>query len=91
MNLAGELVLSRNQILQNATTSQDAETIATARGLNLIITELQEGIMKIRMQPIGVLWTQFPRVVRDLSMKMGKSISLHLDGKSTELDVQGLL
>lgn len=86
MNLAGELVLSRNQILQNAATSQDPELVTTAQGLNQITTELQEGIMKIRMQPIGLLWSRFPRLVRDLSQKLGKSIRLELGGKSTELD-----
>jgi len=86
MTLAGELVLARNQILQQAADFQDANSSATAQRLNLITTELQEGIMKIRMQPIGTLWSKFPRVVRDLSMQLGKQVKLEMEGKGTELD-----
>ncbi|MFT5050641.1 MAG: two-component system chemotaxis sensor kinase CheA [Chlamydiales bacterium] len=86
MNLAGELVLARNQILQLAAVTQDTETIATAQRLNLVTSELQEGIMKVRMQPIGVLWSKFPRLVRDLAQVCGKSMRLEMEGKNTELD-----
>jgi len=58
------LVLTRNQILQFNTEREDAALNATSQRLNLITTELQEGVMKTRMQPIGVVWNKFPRVVR---------------------------
>lgn len=86
MNLAGELVLARNQILQGAALSQDPASITTAQRLNLITSELQEQIMKVRMQPIGMLWAKLPRVVRDLAKQLGKSVNLEMEGKSTELD-----
>lgn len=86
MNLAGELVLARNQILQSALSSDDAADIATAQRLNQITSELQERIMKVRMQPVGMLWSKFPRIVRDLSKQLGKQIKLEMQGKGTELD-----
>ncbi len=86
MNLVGELVLARNQILQHLTTSADHTLGATSQRLNLITTELQEGVMKTRMQPIGNVWSKFPRVVRDLASSCGKQIRLEMEGKETELD-----
>ncbi len=86
MNLVGELVLARNQILQFVPTGADASFIATSQHLNLVTSELQEGVMKTRMQPIGNIWSKFPRVVRDLSMAVGKKIRLEMEGKETELD-----
>ncbi|MGE3617567.1 MAG: Hpt domain-containing protein, partial [Gemmatimonadales bacterium] len=68
MNLVGELVLARNQILQHLTTTADNSLGATSQRLNLITTELQEGVMKTRMQPIGNVWSKFPRIVRDLAL-----------------------
>jgi two-component system, chemotaxis family, sensor kinase CheA len=86
MNLVGELVLARNQILQFSPAKSDSSFIATSQHLNLVTTELQEGVMKTRMQPIGNIWSKFPRVVRDLSMAVGKKIRLEMEGKDTELD-----
>jgi two-component system chemotaxis sensor kinase CheA len=86
MNLAGELVLARNQILQAATSSHDAAATGVAQRLNLITTELQERIMKVRMQAVGTMWNKLPRVVRDLSKQLGKSVHLEMQGKGTELD-----
>jgi len=86
MNLVGELVLARNQILQFNSTQQDASFLNTTQRLNLITTELQEGVMKTRMQPIGNIWSKFPRVVRDLSTSCGKCVSIDMEGKETELD-----
>ncbi len=86
MNLVGELVLARNQILQFVPTGADSSFIATSQHLNLVTSELQEGVMKTRMQPIGNIWSKFPRVVRDLSMAVGKKIRLEMEGKETELD-----
>lgn len=88
MNLVGELVLARNQIIQHSTKdgSSDSGLIATSQRLNLITTELQEGVMKTRMQPIGNVWSKFPRVVRDLALSCGKKIRIEMEGKETELD-----
>ena len=86
MNLVGELVLSRNQILQYAVRHDDAALGASSQHLNLITTELQEGVMKTRMQPIGTVWNKLPRVVRDMANASGKKIKLEMDGAETELD-----
>ncbi len=85
MNLVGELVLARNQVLQFGERGNTALNAATQR-LNLITTELQEGVMKTRMQPIGNVWSKFPRVVRDLAQTCGKQIRLEMEGEGTELD-----
>jgi two-component system chemotaxis sensor kinase CheA len=85
MNLVGELVLARNQILQ-VSASQDSAFTTTSQRLNLITTELQESVMKTRMQPIGVVWDKLPRVVRDLAASCGKKIQIEMDGAETELD-----
>jgi len=86
MNLVGELVLARNQILQYTAAKEDPAFLATTQRLNLITTELQEGVMKTRMQPIGNVWSKFPRVVRDLAQACGKQVRIEMDGKDTELD-----
>lgn len=86
MNLVGELVLARNQILQFSTSQQDSAFLNTTQRLNLITTELQEGVMKARMQPIDNVWNKFPRVVRDLAMACGKQVHVEMEGKDTELD-----
>ncbi len=86
MDLVGELVLTRNQILQFNTEREDAALNATSQRLNLITTELQEGVMKTRMQPIGMVWNKLPRVVRDMAVALGKQIRLEMDGAETELD-----
>jgi len=86
MDLVGELVLTRNQILQFNAEREDAALNATSQRLNLITTELQEGVMKTRMQPIGTVWSKLPRVVRDMAVSLGKQIRLEMDGAETELD-----
>jgi two-component system, chemotaxis family, sensor kinase CheA len=86
MDLVGELVLTRNQILQFNTEREDAALNATSQRLNLITTELQEGVMKTRMQPIGMVWNKLPRVVRDMAVALGKQIRVEMDGAETELD-----
>jgi two-component system chemotaxis sensor kinase CheA len=86
MNLVGELVLSRNQILQYAVRHADAALGASSQHLNLITTELQEGVMKTHMQPIGTVWNKLPRVVRDMASATHKQIKLEMDGAETELD-----
>jgi len=86
MNLVGELVLARNQILQHTASAEDSSFQATSQRLNLITTELQEGVMKTRMQPIGTVWAKFPRVVRDLAAACAKQARIEMEGKETELD-----
>ncbi|MDB5346065.1 MAG: Signal transduction histidine kinase CheA [Schlesneria sp.] len=86
MNLVGELVLARNQILQYSRTTEDATLIAASQRLNLITSELQEGVMKTRMQPIQNAWAKLPRVVRDLSLQCGKKVQVKMEGAETELD-----
>jgi two-component system, chemotaxis family, sensor kinase CheA len=86
MNLVGELVLVRNQILQICSREQEPKLIATSQQLNLLTSELQEGVVKVRMQPIDNIWQQFPRMVRDLAMQCGKRVLLEMQGKETELD-----
>ena len=86
MNLVGELVLARNQVLQYSAAESSSMLNATSQRLNLITSELQEGVMKTRMQPIGNVWSKFPRVVRDLAVACGKKVRIEMDGKETELD-----
>ncbi|MFK8024020.1 MAG: chemotaxis protein CheA [Ilumatobacter sp.] len=86
MNLVGELVLSRNQIVQLAGSNPENEFAKPSQRLNLLTSELQESVMKTRMQPIGSIWNKLPRVVRDLSNQVGKDIRLEMEGKETELD-----
>jgi two-component system, chemotaxis family, sensor kinase CheA len=86
MTSVGELVLARNQILQYTSKLDDAGFVSTAQRLNLITTELQESVMKTRMQPIGNVWAKFPRVVRDLASQLGKQVRIEMEGKETELD-----
>ncbi len=86
MNLVGELVLARNQILQYTAAAENAQLTAASQRLNLITTELQEGVMKTRMQPIGNIWSKFPRVVRDTAAGCGKKVRIDMEGQETELD-----
>lgn len=86
MNLVGELVLARNQVIQFTAKNNDSQFLATSQRLNIITTELQESAMKTRMQPIGNVWSKFPRVVRDISVALNKKIRVEMEGKETELD-----
>lgn len=86
MNLVGELVLARNQIVEYVGAHENTQVVAAAQRLNLITSELQEGVMQTRMQPIHSVWAKLPRVVRDLSRACGKQIRVEMEGKSTELD-----
>ena len=86
MTLVGELVLARNQIQQFALKLGDAPFARSVQRLNTITGELQEGVMKTRMQPVGHIWDRFPRIVRDLAAQCGKQVRLELEGKDTELD-----
>jgi len=86
MTQVGELVLARNQLLQLANSLGDAGLQAVSQRMNLIATELQEEVMKTRMQPIGNIWAQCPRTVRDVALSCGKQVSIEMEGKETELD-----
>jgi two-component system chemotaxis sensor kinase CheA len=86
MNLAGELVLARNQILQITKSHSDTHIRNITQRLSLVTSELQEGVMKTRMQQIATVWNKFPRVVRDVAKSCGKSVRLEMEGKETELD-----
>lgn len=86
MLLVGELVLTRNQIVQYSAQQTDQTLLQASQRLNLIASELQEGVMKTRMQPMEALWSKFPRVVRDLGIACGKQVRLNQIGKETELD-----
>ena len=85
MNLVGELVLARNQIMEY-NTGQRTPMAAAAQRLDLITTELQARVMTTRMQPVGSAWNRFPRLVRDVSAACGKNVRLEMEGAETELD-----
>ncbi|QXG74259.1 chemotaxis protein CheA [Modestobacter sp. L9-4] len=86
MLLVGELVLTRNQIVQYVGRQNDQDLVRASQRLNLIASELQESAMKTRMQPIDHIWSKLPRVVRDLGLQLSKNIRLEMEGKDTELD-----
>jgi len=86
MSLVSELVLSRNQLLQCSTRLNDSLLQIAARQFNLVTSELQEALMKTRMQPISNVWNKFPRMVREVAFKLGKQINLQMQGADTELD-----
>lgn len=86
MNLAGELVLGRNQLLQSVNSADGNSLQAVAARLDQVTSELQESIMQTRMQPIGNVFSKFPRVVRDLSAKLGKQIGVVMEGGEVEVD-----
>ena len=88
MNLAGELVLGRNQLLRTMSPhAQDFPGLADIlQNINQVTTELQEAAMQTRMQPIGTIFSRFPRIVRDLSKQMGKQIEVDVRGGDVELD-----
>ncbi|MEO6708288.1 MAG: chemotaxis protein CheA [Planctomycetota bacterium] len=86
MDLVGELVLSRNQIRQHAETSVHAGLRASSLRLAQLTSELQEGVMRTRMQPIGSVWSQVPRLVRDLCAKIDKRIRFEASGADTPID-----
>src|SRR5690349_15789067 len=86
LNMVGELVLARNQLVRGVMETGDATLVRSAQRLGMITSELQEGIMKTRMQPIDHIWSKLPRVVRDLSTSLGKQVQLVMQGRETELD-----
>jgi len=90
MTMVSELVLTRNQLLEIVRRHEDSEFKVPLQRLSNVTAELQEGVMKTRMQPIGNAWQKLPRIVRDLATELGKDIELEMHGAETELDRQVL-
>ncbi len=90
MTMVSELVLTRNQLLQILRHQKESEFSVPLQRLNHVTSELQEGVMKTRMQPIGNAWSKLPRIIRDLSVELNKKIDLQMIGAETELDRQVL-
>ena len=90
MTMVSELVLTRNQVMQILRHQKDSAFAAPLQRLNHVTSELQEGVMKTRMQPIGNAWAKLPRLIRDLNHELGKRIELEMVGADTELDRQVL-
>jgi two-component system chemotaxis sensor kinase CheA len=90
MTMVSELVLTRNQLLEIVRRHEDSEFKVPLQRLSNVTAELQEGVMKTRMQPIGHAWQKLPRIVRDLATELGKEIELEMHGADTELDRQVL-
>ncbi len=84
MNLVGELVLTRNQVLQ--ATAADPNMTLLSRRLDMVTADLRESVMKARMQPVSNVFSKMPRMVRDLSQSLGRRVSLKMEGQETELD-----
>ena len=90
MTMVSELVLTRNQLLEISRRNEDTEFKVPLQRLSNVTAELQEGVMKTRMQPIGNAWQKLPRIVRDLAGELHKQIELEMHGADTELDRQVL-
>jgi two-component system chemotaxis sensor kinase CheA len=84
MNLVGELVLTRNQVLQ--ATAADPKMTLLSRRLDMVTADLRESVMKARMQPVSNIFSKMPRIVRDLSQTLGRIVRLQVEGQETELD-----
>ncbi|MCA8951522.1 MAG: chemotaxis protein CheW, partial [Planctomycetes bacterium] len=86
MNLSGEMVLGRNQVLQSIRPSSDRGLQQAVANLSQVVSEIQEAVMQTRLQPVANVFQKFPRIVRDLAAKLGKQCRLDLGGKEVELD-----
>jgi two-component system chemotaxis sensor kinase CheA len=86
MNLVGELVLARNQLVQHLANSQDSHLASSSQRLDSITSELQEAVMRTRMQPISSIWRKLPRFTRDLALSFGKEVEFEMEGEDTDLD-----
>ena len=84
MNLVGELVLTRNQVLQ--ATAADPNMTLLSRRLDMVTADLRESVMKARMQPVSNVFSKMPRLVRDLTHALGRRARLQMEGQETELD-----
>lgn len=90
MTMVSELVLTRNQLVQSAKTSADDVLSGSLQRLNFVVSELQDRVMKTRMQPIGNAWTKLPRIIHDIARDQDKKITLNMYGEETEIDRQVL-
>ena len=90
MTTVSELVLTRNQLMQTIRGLEDEDLKVPLQRLSAVTGELQDGVMKTRMQPIGDAWRKLPRIIRDVSTDLGKKIELVMEGSDTELDRQVL-
>ena len=90
MTTVSELVLTRNQLMQTVRGLEDDDLKGPLQRLSAVTGELQDGVMKTRMQPIGDSWRKLPRIIRDVSTELGKKIELVMEGQDTELDRQVL-
>ena len=90
MTMVSELVLTRNQLMQMVRNTTDSEFKGPLQRLSAVTAELQDSVMKTRMQPIGSAWKKLPRIVRDAARDLNKKIDLIMDGEATELDRQVL-
>ncbi len=90
MNMVSELVLTRNQLLQILRAEGETQFTGPLQRLNHVVSDLQEGVMKTRMQPIGNAWSKLPRIIRDLGIELDKKLDLKMVGQETELDRQVL-
>jgi len=86
MDLSGEMVLGRNQVLQGLRKDADPGMQTAIANLSQVVSEMQEAIMQTRLQSVGTVFQRFPRIVRDLSAKLGKQCRLELEGNEVELD-----
>jgi two-component system, chemotaxis family, sensor kinase CheA len=84
MNLVGELVLTRNQVLQ--ATASDPNMTMLSRRLDMVTADLRESVMRARMQPVSNIFSKMPRIVRDVSQSLGRRVRLQMEGQETELD-----
>jgi two-component system chemotaxis sensor kinase CheA len=90
MTMVSELVLTRNQLMQIMRHTKDTNFNGSLQRLNHVVSDLQEGVMKTRMQPVGNAWAKLPRIIRDISIELEKKIDLNMEGQETELDRQVL-
>ncbi|MGI9378406.1 MAG: chemotaxis protein CheW [Methyloligellaceae bacterium] len=90
MTMVSELVLTRNQLLEIDRRQEESQFKVPLQRLSNVTAELQEGVMKTRMQPVGNAWQKLPRIIRDLSQELDKKINLEMIGADTELDRQVL-
>jgi two-component system chemotaxis sensor kinase CheA len=86
MNLVGELVLARNQLVQHLSSSTDPHLASSSQRLDSITSELQEAVMRTRMQPISSIWRKLPRFTRDLALSFSKEVEFEMEGEDTDLD-----
>ncbi|HEB53741.1 MAG TPA: response regulator [bacterium] len=86
MTISGEMVLGRNQLLQSTRDVNDNQLHTAVSNLSQVVSEMQEAVMQTRLQPVGTILQKLPRIVRDLTAKLGKKCQLRIEGKEVEVD-----